>query len=343
MLVVTTTATAGLTFAYASRKLAQVIRQPCPGCGHEVGPADSITILFVGSDTRTDIPKSETGQFCARPDCSDLVGPAHSDAIMVLRIFPSVHKVSLLSIPRDLNVAIAQTGQRDRINAAFGAGPERLVETIRNNLGIPIDHFIDADFVGFSSMVGVVGGLNVYFPTPTRDLMSDLSVPAGCVRLDSKSALAYVRSRHTEFFENGQWISDPLSDLSRVKRQQDFMRRLISKIKTIRNPLTAKRVLDSSVHYFKLDDRFSIWDALRVLRAARGIAPDSIQGTTLPVENIDVGGAAELQLQQPEASTVIDSFLRGPAAAPAANGAAAAPRAAGPSSEQPAAPAAPKC
>jgi LCP family protein required for cell wall assembly len=245
-----------------------------------------------------------------------MAGPEHSDAIMVLRIFPSIHRASLLSIPRDLNVPIAGTRGRDRINAAYAGGPERLVETIHDNFGIPIDHFIDADFVGFRSVVTVLGGLNVYFPTPTRDVMSGLYVPtAGCVHLDPNNTLAYVRSRHTQFYEKGRWRNDPLSDLSRVKRQQDFMRRLLGRIKMIRNPFVAKRVADASAHYFKMDDKFSFWDALRFVRALRGVAPETLQATTLPVDNINVGGAAELRLQQPEASAVVDSFLRGPAAA----------------------------
>jgi anionic cell wall polymer biosynthesis LytR-Cps2A-Psr (LCP) family protein len=143
--------------------------------------------------------------------------------------------------------------------------------------------------------------------------MSGLYVPAaGCVHLDPNNTLAYVRSRHTQFYENGRWRNDPLSDLSRLSRQQDFMRRLIARIKKVRNPFEAKRVVDGAVRYFKLDDKFSIWDALRLARAMRGVAPETLHATTLPLDNINVGGAAELRTRQPEASAVIDSFVRGP-------------------------------
>jgi len=316
LVLATTTAVAGLTYRYATSTFAKIARQPCPGCGADAGDSGPTTILFIGSDTRADIPPSEVIHFCVRRDCSDLAGPEHSDAIMVLRIFPSIHRATLLSIPRDLNVPIPGTGTRDRINAAYEAGPERLVETIRDNFGIRIDHFVDADFVGFRSVVAVLGGINVYFPTPARDVMSGLVVPkSGCVHLDPNQTLAYVRSRHTQFYENGYWRNDPLSDLSRVTRQQDFMRRLIRQIKAIRNPFVAKRVVDGSIRYFKLDDKFSIWDAFGLLRGLRGISPDAVQATTLPVSDLSVGGAAELRLEQPAASQAITSFLRGPSVA----------------------------
>jgi hypothetical protein len=42
------------------------------------------------------------------------------------------------------------------------------------------------------------------------------------------------------------------------------------------------------------------------------VAPETLHATTLPVDNINLGGAAELRAQQPEASAVIDAFVRGP-------------------------------
>ena len=49
----------------------------------------------------------------------------------------------------------------------------------------------------------------------------------GCVRLDGDQALAFVRSRHYQYYENGKWRTDPTGDLGRIERQQDFIRRAI--------------------------------------------------------------------------------------------------------------------
>jgi hypothetical protein len=96
------------------------------------------------------------------------------------------------------------------------------------------------------------------------------------------------------------------------------MRRLMRRLEAIRNPFTAKRVIDSSVHYFKLDAKFTLWDGVRLVRAMRGISPDTLQASTLPVEDYTVGGAAELRLAQPQGSAAIDAFLRGPSSSAAA-------------------------
>ena len=50
---------------------------------------------------------------------------------------------------------------------------------------------------------------------------------------DGEHALAYVRSRHYDFEDppgSGNWQEDPASDLGRVSRQQDFIRRTLSSV-----------------------------------------------------------------------------------------------------------------
>ena len=57
----------------------------------------------------------------------------------------------MLSIPRDLIVTLADTGEQTRINAAYntdlGGGPGRLLKTVQQNLGIPINRYMEVDFV----------------------------------------------------------------------------------------------------------------------------------------------------------------------------------------------------
>ena len=65
---------------------------------------EPVTLLLLGTD--------------ARPD---EVGPSRSDTIMVAQFDPQAKQVSLLSIPRDLWVAIPGHGE-SRINTAFFRG-----------------------------------------------------------------------------------------------------------------------------------------------------------------------------------------------------------------------------
>ena len=82
---------------------------------------------------------------------------------------------------------IADTGESQRINTAYSAddGPQRLIDTIQQDFGIPINHYIEVDFAGFKGVVDAIGGVPMYFDTPMRDDNSGLNVTeAGCTTLD---------------------------------------------------------------------------------------------------------------------------------------------------------------
>jgi LCP family protein required for cell wall assembly len=207
----------GLTYAYVRYRFDQIPRAACRQCVPTDGGGAPMTVLLVGSDSREGISAAESRSFCQQQNCRDQAGPEHSDTIILLRTDPARRKASLLSIPRDLNVAIPGTPRRDRINSTYAGGPGLLAQAISDNLHIPVNHFIGVNFVGFRGIVAAIGGINVYFPSPARDKSSGLHVTnPGCVHLDPDNALGYVRSRHYEYFEGGRWHDDPYSDFSRI-------------------------------------------------------------------------------------------------------------------------------
>ena len=74
--------------------------------------------------------------------------------MMLLSIDPGAETASMLSIPRDLWVDIPGIGV-NRVNTAFlnGArsgnsaeGAALAMETLRTNLGVPVDHYLLVDF-----------------------------------------------------------------------------------------------------------------------------------------------------------------------------------------------------
>ncbi len=124
-----------------------------------------------------------------------------SDTIMVFRVDPAAGRVAVLSFPRDLYVTIADSGNKARINSAYRRDePQRLIDTIYENFGVGVDHFIQVDFCTFKTLVDAVGGVTVPFEYPARDPNTGLNVPtAGCFTFDGDHALAYVRSRKYEY------------------------------------------------------------------------------------------------------------------------------------------------
>lgn len=181
-------------------------------------PGSAVTVLLLGVDRR--------------PDES---GPARSDAIAVARLDLDNRRVSLLSLPRDLQVEIPGYGP-GRINAAnaygdrypkLGGGLELARKTVSNLLGMPIDYVVRIDFEGFIGAVDAIGGITVdvekelYDPNfPTMDYgYVKAHFLAGPQEMDGARALMYARIRHTD------------SDFGRMKRQQAVMLGILNRVR----------------------------------------------------------------------------------------------------------------
>src|SRR5262249_23465704 len=147
--------------------------------------------LFIGSVTRAVMhTKAEESQFGTT---ADVGSGQRSDTIMVAHINPHTGQGTLVSFPRDLWVSIPHMGSA-KINAAFNAGPQRVIETIEQDFNVPISHYLEINFLGFRNLVNTLGTIPIYFATPARDKKTGLMIKtAGCKHLNGDQALAYVR------------------------------------------------------------------------------------------------------------------------------------------------------
>ncbi|HEY2868205.1 MAG TPA: LCP family protein [Gaiellales bacterium] len=154
---------------------------------------------------------------------TDGSAPARSDTLMLVRIDPRTHLISLLSLPRDLWVDIPGFGQ-DKINAAFSdGGPKTVLQTVKQLTGLKVNYLIGVNFHSFTSLVNDMGGVYVpvdqaYIHTqaendalPEGERWSVINVLPGYQLLTGKNALAFSRFRHTD------------SDFYRNARQQTFL------------------------------------------------------------------------------------------------------------------------
>ncbi|MEN3314026.1 MAG: hypothetical protein V7605_260 [Acidimicrobiaceae bacterium] len=295
--------TAGGAYAYLRWRLNQIHKLNLSDLAEDKGSV--MNVLLVGSDSR-DRLSGDLAQQAGK----DEVSGQRSDTIMVLHVDSKAQKAALLSIPRDLYVRIAGGTKSDRINSSFASGgPQTLIQTIKDNLGIQINHYMEVDFVGFRDIVNTVGGVSVYVPAPARDTMSGLDIKnPGCIRFDGDVGLSWVRSRHYEYFESGKWRTDPSSDLGRIQRQQDFIRRMMRKAVSsgLTNPLTLNRLIGIGVKDVTIDSSMSTSDLVRVARRFKSLNPDTVDMLTLPTTPVTIGGADVLRLNQAEAKTYID-------------------------------------
>jgi LCP family protein required for cell wall assembly len=165
-------------------------------------PGEATNILVLGSDHRYQFG-GEAGR---------------SDTLMLLRLDPKTKSISMLSVPRDLQVEIPGYGS-DRINTAYSTGgPPLSLKTFKAVTGLPVNHFMEVDFVGFSNIVDALGGVYLdvdrkYYNPPNSGYAA-IDIPAGYQRLNGHDALQFARYRHTD------------SDFVRMVRQQTLIREL---------------------------------------------------------------------------------------------------------------------
>ncbi|MGH8952617.1 MAG: LCP family protein [Acidimicrobiia bacterium] len=270
---------------------------------------DSLTFLVVGSDSREGI------------DDLTFFGPAggeRGDVIMLVHLDQATGDARMLSVPRDLWVDIPGNGE-GKINAAYAyGGPSLMVQTIRENLGIDVNHYVEVDFVGFISMVDELGGIEMSFPYPARDAASGLAIEAGTQILDGEQALAFARSRKYEELQDGGWVHVEATDLGRTQRQQQVVRAILTELKTPGSIAEAGQIAGSLAQHMTVDGTLADSSVASLAWNFRGLVTGSLEGQTLPVYGDTVGGASIVRAAEPEATAVVEAFLGGPAAVVAA-------------------------
>ena len=213
----------------------------------------------------------------------------------------------MMSIPRDLWVTVASTGKEGRINGAYNDGPANLVQTVKDNLDIPINHYMEVGFGSFAGLVDAIGGVTINFPNPAFDEQSGLVVEqAGDVTLDGTQALAYARSRHYTEIIAGEQVLEPTADLGRQQRQQVFLRTALAEVGATRNPFTLMRVADAMSSELIIDSGLGFGEAISFVRKLGSSDPATV---ILPIEGVRKGDAAVRELVE-HAGALHNMFAR---------------------------------
>ena len=171
----------------------------------KVDGGEAQNILVLGSDRRASEPGTR----------------GLSDTTMLLRLDPNNNAIALLNIPRDLKTYIPGVGTT-KFNAAYAyGGPKLTLRVVKNLTGLPINHVVNVDFLGFIRAINAIECVYIdvdrrYFHSnaglPAELQYAEINIQPGYQRLCGKDALEYVRYRHTD------------TDLVRAARQQDFLR-----------------------------------------------------------------------------------------------------------------------
>ena len=269
--------------------------------------SETINVLLVGSDSREGLTRRELQALGTTDEGTDL-----TDTVIILQIDPVGDRAAMLSFPRDLLVERCD-GTRGRINQAYFIGEEQregggaacLVQTVNDETGVYIDHYVRVSFAGFIEAVDAVGGVTFYVDEPLEDRFAGLDIPSGCVHFDGARALGFVRARR---LDNG-------GDYGRIARQQRFARELVRKatsLGTLANPGRLVPLIGSISDTLETDDELDPGVMLDIARSLRNLTAGNVGVYSVPGEAREgAGGAALVEAIEPDATRLYTRFRRG--------------------------------
>ncbi|MET7707144.1 LCP family protein [Micromonospora sp. NPDC005413] len=226
-----------------------------------------LNYLLIGSDRRP----GDSG-----PD-------QRSDSILIVHVPAGQQEAYLVSIPRDLLVAIPPGngfgGGQDKVNAAYEhggggrAGAQLLSATLNRLTGIRFDGAALIDFSGFRKVIDLLGGVQMCVDTEVRSIHTNRVFPTGCQQMDGAKALDYVRQRYDL----------PGGDYDRQRHQQQLLRAMLDsagKADLRSNPVKLDQVLRAVGSSLTVDSNgVPLEDLLLALRA---LPPDGMRGVQVP-------------------------------------------------------------
>ena len=251
-------------------------------------PSTALNYLLVGSDTRAGLTKAQSKLL--RVGTTKSAAGARSDTMLLVHISKARDKATIISIPRDSLVTIPThqsslykdrtiPAAKGKINAAFAwGGAPLLIQTIENETGVRIDHYIEIGFVGFAGMVDSLGGIQVCLKKDINDPKSHLVLNAGTHTLNGIEALKYVRTR--DF--------DGMGDLGRMQRQQQFMSAIIRKVTStgvLLNPVKLVSFFNAAIATVKTDSQLNRSDLITLAKQLKNLSASKVRTLTIPLGN----------------------------------------------------------
>lgn len=247
----------------------------------------AVNLLILGSDQRDGVNASIGGEAAGM----------RSDTTMVLHISADRSRVELVSIPRDSLVDIPSctmtNGKTTRathgmFNSAFATGWDNggdmtsaaacTINTVQQNTGLTINHFVVVDFAGFQQMVDSIGGVPMCIPTDMKSDLAGLDLTAGFQTLDGPTALAYARAR------KGQGVGDG-SDTNRIGNQQKLIAAMVREVLSrdvLTNPQKLLSFLSAATGSLTADSEMTLGNMTGLAYNLRNISSGNITFMTIP-------------------------------------------------------------
>jgi LCP family protein required for cell wall assembly len=197
-----------------------------------------------------------------------------SDTLLLLRFDPQQSSLKVLSIPRDTRVSIPRVGYSKINNANIYGGAELAAQVVSQTLQeVPIDRYVRVTTNAFRELVDLVGGVEVYVPTPMvyQDLTQKLTInlEAGEQVLNGDQAEQFARFR-----------KDGNGDIGRVQRQEVLLKALQQRFTS---PLVIPRIPQAiQVLQQSIDTNLTPEEVLALANFAYQLKREQVQMVMLP-------------------------------------------------------------
>ena len=239
-----------------------------------------VTILLMGLEAHDD---------------TDHAVPPRTDTMLLFTYDPGLNHVGMLSIPRDLWVAIPGY-ENGKINTAYQLGELYKVSeggaglamaTVEQLLGIPIGYYALVDFNLFARFIDEIEGVKINVPEMVRIAIIDgknKPVFPGVQTMTGEVVLAYVRARTT-----------PGGEFDRVQRQQLVLMGIRSRILEL--DLLTTLIAKAPLIYGEFSDgirtNLTPNDIFKLAVALQGIPDTNIFSTTIGPDDVTFGTSPE--------------------------------------------------
>ena len=202
-------------------------------------PGEYVNILLLGSDNY------------------DSDQPGRTDTMLIMSVNTYSGDVILTSLMRDTVVDIPGKG-RQKINAAYRYGGGKLsMQTVNQAFGMNITQYIAVDFLSFPYLIDYLGGINITVKEAElgtlnrlvlsvqhlfKDSGTDVSLLKGAgenIKVTGVQALAFSRIRSID------------TDYMRASRQRMVIDATLSKLRSIRDPVTLARTASAAFNHLE--------------------------------------------------------------------------------------------
>jgi LCP family protein required for cell wall assembly len=275
---------------------ASLTRVPVEQLDVATAPTDARHFLVVGSDSRDGLDDEARGKLTLGS-----FDGQRSDTMIYVAISADRSAVSLVSLPRDL--LVVDDGRQRKLTDTFTGGPDHLVRVLRENFGLPVNHYAEISLGGFVEVVRTLGGVELCLDEPLRDRKSGADFEAGCHDMSAEEALGYVRSRQ-----------GPRADFERIDRQQQFLRAMLSE-------LVDARILADVPRLFRLvedvagnvttDEGLGVAQVRGLAEDLRQVLADGVPMTTFPGYPRRIDGLDYVVAYGPGARAMLEDLRAG--------------------------------